>query len=312
MRAIEQALDYGVKVFGVTVHFVDEGVDTGPIILQRAIELPGATDAEESTRRCARSSTTCCPRPCGDRPRGRASRPADPPSSVRSVDGSSSVDIVRAPMEAVGDPARRGPRPPRAALGVRQDAGSSTSRAASPSSASSSSRPAAPPRRCARRASRSARSRTSRASRRSWTAASRRCTRSSTPGCSRVRDDPEHMAAAARARDRVRRPRVREPLPVRAHRRAPRGATEHEVIENIDIGGPTMIRAAAKNHAFAAVVVSPESLRRRAAGAARRRRHAVDGDARVRSRPRRSPTRRATTRRSRAGSPRAPGGLPGR
>jgi phosphoribosylglycinamide formyltransferase-1 len=43
--AIEQAIDYGVKVFGVTVHFVDEGVDTGPIILQRAIDLPAATDA---------------------------------------------------------------------------------------------------------------------------------------------------------------------------------------------------------------------------------------------------------------------------
>ncbi|HST55882.1 MAG TPA: bifunctional phosphoribosylaminoimidazolecarboxamide formyltransferase/IMP cyclohydrolase [Solirubrobacteraceae bacterium] len=34
-------------------------------------------------------------------------------------------------------------------------------------------------------------------------------------------------------------------------------ADEQEVIENIDIGGPTMIRAAAKNHAFAAVVVDP-------------------------------------------------------
>jgi phosphoribosylaminoimidazolecarboxamide formyltransferase / IMP cyclohydrolase len=38
-----------------------------------------------------------------------------------------------------------------------------------------------------------------------------------------------------------------------------RGVTEGEVIENIDIGGPTMIRAAAKNHAYAAPVVSPES-----------------------------------------------------
>src|ERR671918_265297 len=38
-----------------------------------------------------------------------------------------------------------------------------------------------------------------------------------------------------------------------------RGVEEHEVIENIDIGGPTLIRAAAKNHPFAAVVVSPES-----------------------------------------------------
>ncbi len=38
-----------------------------------------------------------------------------------------------------------------------------------------------------------------------------------------------------------------------------RGASQEEVIENIDIGGPTLIRAAAKNHPFAAVVVSPES-----------------------------------------------------
>jgi phosphoribosylglycinamide formyltransferase 1 len=45
LAAIEQALEYGVKVFGVTVHFVDEGVDTGPIILQRAVELPQATEA---------------------------------------------------------------------------------------------------------------------------------------------------------------------------------------------------------------------------------------------------------------------------
>jgi phosphoribosylglycinamide formyltransferase-1 len=44
--AVQQAVDYGVKVFGVSVHFVDEGVDTGSIILQRAIELPGATDAD--------------------------------------------------------------------------------------------------------------------------------------------------------------------------------------------------------------------------------------------------------------------------
>lgn len=40
---------------------------------------------------------------------------------------------------------------------------------------------------------------------------------------------------------------------------ARRGVSDAEVIENIDIGGPTMIRAAAKNHAYAAVVVKPES-----------------------------------------------------
>jgi len=47
LHVVEQALEYGVKVFGVTVHFVDDGVDTGPIILQRAVELPHARTAEE-------------------------------------------------------------------------------------------------------------------------------------------------------------------------------------------------------------------------------------------------------------------------
>lgn len=44
IHAIEQALDHGVKVAGVTVHFVDEGVDSGAIILQRAFELPYPRD----------------------------------------------------------------------------------------------------------------------------------------------------------------------------------------------------------------------------------------------------------------------------
>ena len=47
IHAVEQALEYGVKVFGVTVHFVDEGIDSGPIILQQAVELPEAVDAAE-------------------------------------------------------------------------------------------------------------------------------------------------------------------------------------------------------------------------------------------------------------------------
>jgi phosphoribosylglycinamide formyltransferase-1 len=47
LRAVEQALEYGVKKFGVTVHFVDEGVDTGPVILQRGVELPDAREVHE-------------------------------------------------------------------------------------------------------------------------------------------------------------------------------------------------------------------------------------------------------------------------
>jgi phosphoribosylglycinamide formyltransferase-1 len=45
LDGIPQAVAYGVKVFGVTVHLVDEGVDTGPIVLQGAVELADATDA---------------------------------------------------------------------------------------------------------------------------------------------------------------------------------------------------------------------------------------------------------------------------
>ncbi len=44
LEAWKQALDYGAKMTGVTVHFVDQGIDTGPIIAQEAVPvLPGDT-----------------------------------------------------------------------------------------------------------------------------------------------------------------------------------------------------------------------------------------------------------------------------
>lgn len=46
LDAIGQALEHGVAVTGVTVHFVDEGVDSGPIILQRAVPVPPDRDRE--------------------------------------------------------------------------------------------------------------------------------------------------------------------------------------------------------------------------------------------------------------------------
>lgn len=46
LTPVPDALAYGAKVFGVTVHFVDGGVDSGPVILQRAVELPDAVDAD--------------------------------------------------------------------------------------------------------------------------------------------------------------------------------------------------------------------------------------------------------------------------
>ncbi|HEX2128662.1 MAG TPA: phosphoribosylglycinamide formyltransferase [Solirubrobacterales bacterium] len=44
LDAIGQALDYGVRVTGVTVHFVDEGVDSGPVVMQEAVPVPEDRD----------------------------------------------------------------------------------------------------------------------------------------------------------------------------------------------------------------------------------------------------------------------------
>ena len=51
LKVHEAALERGVKVAGATVHFVDEGTDTGPIILQKAVEVqqwryPGSASAQ--------------------------------------------------------------------------------------------------------------------------------------------------------------------------------------------------------------------------------------------------------------------------
>ncbi len=73
-----------------------------------------------------------------------------------------------------------------------------------------------------------------------------------------VRDNPEHVQAA-QEHDVEFVDLVCVNLYPFERTAAARGATDGDVIENIDIGGPTMIRAAAKNFAFAAPVVSPAS-----------------------------------------------------
>jgi phosphoribosylglycinamide formyltransferase-1 len=51
LHAQRQALQHGVKVSGCTVHIADEGVDTGPILLQRAVDvLEGDTEESLSAR----------------------------------------------------------------------------------------------------------------------------------------------------------------------------------------------------------------------------------------------------------------------
>ena len=51
LKVHEQALERGVKVVGATVHFVDEGTDTGPIILQKAVEVEQGDTPEVLQRR---------------------------------------------------------------------------------------------------------------------------------------------------------------------------------------------------------------------------------------------------------------------
>jgi phosphoribosylaminoimidazolecarboxamide formyltransferase / IMP cyclohydrolase len=70
-----------------------------------------------------------------------------------------------------------------------------------------------------------------------------------------VRDNPEHIRRDGEPRDRSDRPGGRQSLPVRGDVIA--GAGRDEIIENIDIGGPSMVRSAAKNHAFVTIVTDP-------------------------------------------------------
>jgi phosphoribosylaminoimidazolecarboxamide formyltransferase / IMP cyclohydrolase len=73
-----------------------------------------------------------------------------------------------------------------------------------------------------------------------------------------LRDEPGHMAAAAEHEVELI-DLVCVNLYPFERTVGRRQVSDAEAIENIDIGGPTMIRAAAKNHPFAAVVVKPES-----------------------------------------------------
>jgi phosphoribosylglycinamide formyltransferase 1 len=84
--AIEQALEHGVKVMGVTVHFVDEGVDSGPIILQEAFELPYSRDIGEIEERVHEIEHRLLPRAVRLVAAGRVRIDPDNPRLVRIDD----------------------------------------------------------------------------------------------------------------------------------------------------------------------------------------------------------------------------------
>ena len=193
------------------------------------------------------------------------------------------------------------PRHPRPDFGVRQDRPGRVRRARSPATASSSSRPAAPPRR-------------------SPTPASRCIDVSELTGFPEMMDGrvktlhpegawrPARRSATTPSTRRRCRRTASAPIDLLVVNLYPfeatvaKGADFDDCIENIDIGGPAMIRAAAKNHADVAVVVEPDDYAARARRARRRT------TARPRSRcarsspPRPMPAPPPTTRRSPTGS----------
>ena len=62
LHAQRQAVEYGVKISGCTVHFVDEGVDSGPVILQKAVEVKDKDTEESLTERILKEEHQIYPR----------------------------------------------------------------------------------------------------------------------------------------------------------------------------------------------------------------------------------------------------------
>jgi phosphoribosylglycinamide formyltransferase-1 len=83
LGAIDQALEHGVKVAGVTVHFVDEGVDSGPIVLQEAFELPYHRDIASTRQHFHDVEHRLLPRAVRLIAAGRVSLDPDNPRLVR-------------------------------------------------------------------------------------------------------------------------------------------------------------------------------------------------------------------------------------
>ncbi len=86
--AIEQAVDYGVKVMGVTVHLVDEGVDSGPIVLQESFSLlPYPRGIEEIEERVHEVEHRLLPQAVRLIAEGRVRADSDNPRLLRIEDG---------------------------------------------------------------------------------------------------------------------------------------------------------------------------------------------------------------------------------
>jgi phosphoribosylglycinamide formyltransferase-1 len=89
---IEDQIAYGVKVSGVTVHFVDDGVDTGPIILQEAVTLPYTRDDKEILTVLHRTEHQLLPRAVRLIAKGAVSVDSHNPRLVRVDEGALESD----------------------------------------------------------------------------------------------------------------------------------------------------------------------------------------------------------------------------
>jgi phosphoribosylglycinamide formyltransferase-1 len=73
IRGVEQALEYGAKITGATVHFVDGGMDTGPIIAQKAVDILERDTLETLSARIQRVEYELLPTVAGWIAEGRVS-----------------------------------------------------------------------------------------------------------------------------------------------------------------------------------------------------------------------------------------------
>ncbi len=257
LDAVGQALAYGVKVFGVSVFFVDGGVDTGPVILQRAIELPDARSPDDVLARLHPIEHELLVEAVTLIAHGAVSFDPANPRRVRVARYSRPMDASVEPV-SVGQPAALGPEIQRALLSVSDKTGivdfargladlgiEVVSTGGTARELSESGIPV-----------------------RSITDLTgfpeimdgrvKTLHPKLYAGLLAVRDNPEHrQAAAEHGVGYV--DLVCVNLYPFERTAARRGASDDEVVENIDIGGPTMIRAAAKNHSYAAPIVNPAS-----------------------------------------------------
>jgi len=106
LNAQSQAFSYGVKIAGCTVHFVDAGTDTGPIIAQAAVPVLSGDDDESLRQRVLRAEHELFPRVLQWIAEGRVTAKPGPKGSERArvvlqgVEGAFVYDIAMNELDA--------------------------------------------------------------------------------------------------------------------------------------------------------------------------------------------------------------------